>query len=159
MTLPVAPRSSVRVGDRDRERTAALLGTGLAHGYLQLADYEQRLQAAFAAETDAALRAVTADLPVRTLQRNDPARRAARRAAATRAVRIHLAGYLGMVAIVLTVWLAVAVTADAWYFWPVWPMLGGAIGLISHATSVRSGRGALNLLGCGAVTRPGRPRV
>src|SRR5690625_736557 len=114
MALPAAPRSSVRVGDRDRERTAALLGTGLDHGYLQLADYEQRLQAALAAETGAALRAVTADLPVRTRQRNDPAPRAGRLAAATRAVRIHLAGYLGMVAIVLTVWLAVDVTVGAW---------------------------------------------
>ncbi len=139
MTLPIAPTPSVRIGDRDRDRTATLLGTALAQGYLQLPDYEQRLQAAFAAETDAELRAVTVDLPVHALRRHDPARRAARRAAAARSVRVHLAGYLGMVAVVLTVWLAVALTAGAWYFWPIWPILGGAIGLIGHAGPFRSG--------------------
>jgi len=47
-----------------------------------------------------------------------------------------VAAYLAMVAIVLTVWTAVAVTAGAWYFWPVWPILGGAIGLVSHAMAI-----------------------
>lgn len=48
---------------------------------------------------------------------------------------------LGMVAIVLSVWLAVALSADAGYFWPIWPILGGGGGLISHAATVRGAVG------------------
>jgi hypothetical protein len=40
---------------------------------------------------------------------------------------------------VLTVWAAVAVTTGAAYFWPIWPILGAAIGLISHASAIRPG--------------------
>ena len=36
------------------------------------------------------------------------------------------------------IWLAVAVTAGAWYFWPVWPIMGMGIGVVSHAVPVRS---------------------
>ena len=61
----------------------------------------------------------------------------ARRAAARRGVQIHLAGYLAMVVIVLTVWLAVGLTAGAWYFWPVWPILGAGIGVLGHALPIR----------------------
>jgi hypothetical protein len=42
-----------------------------------------------------------------------------------------------MAIVVLTVWAAVAVTTGASYFWPIWPILGGAIGFISHALAVR----------------------
>jgi hypothetical protein len=52
-------------------------------------------------------------------------------------VRIHLGAYLAMVVIVLTVWLAVGLTAGAWYFWPIWPILGAGIGLASHAIPIR----------------------
>jgi hypothetical protein len=51
-------------------------------------------------------------------------------------VQIHLAGYLAMVAIVLAVWFAVGLTAGAWYFWPIWPILGAGIGVIGHALPV-----------------------
>jgi hypothetical protein len=136
MTVRTAPQELVRAGDRDREKTAALLGQGLAQGYLQMDDYEQRLQTAFAAQTTAELREVVADLPVHTLRRNDPRRRAARRAAARRGVHAHLAAYLAMVVIVLAMWLAVALSADVWYFWPIWPILGGALGVVGHAVPV-----------------------
>lgn len=135
MTVPTV--STVRAGDRDRERTAALLGQALAQGYLAMDEYEYRLQTAFAANTTADLRAVTADLPVTRLRHDDPRRREALRRAARRSVQIHLAAYLAMVVIVLTVWLAVGLTAGAWYFWPIWPILGAGIGLIAHALPVR----------------------
>ena len=41
----------VRAGDPDREKTADLLGQALAQGYLEMPEYEARLQAAFAATT------------------------------------------------------------------------------------------------------------
>ncbi|WP_422742451.1 DUF1707 domain-containing protein [Mycobacterium sp. WMMD1722] len=132
-----APTHTVRAGDDDRQDTASLLGLALTQGYLDMTDYEQRLTDAFAAQTTGALRALTADLPVATLRRNDPRRRAARQQAARRSVGWHLAGYLSMVVVVLTVWLVVGLTAGEWYFWPVWPILGAGIGLVGHALPVR----------------------
>jgi hypothetical protein len=135
MTAPTA--TPVRAGDRDRERTANRLGQALAHGYLAMDEYETRLQAAFAAHTTAELRQLVADLPLARLRRNDPQRREARRRAARRGVQAHLAGYLAMVVAVLSVWLAVGLSVGAWYFWPIWPILGAGIGLASHAVPVR----------------------
>jgi hypothetical protein len=134
-TAPIAP--AVRAGDRERERTASQLGQGLAQGYLTLEEYETRLQVAFSANTTPELQRLVADLPLAQLRRNDPRRKAARRKAALRRVQFHLAAYLAMVVIVLTVWLAVGLTAGAWYFWPIWPILGAGIGVVSHALPVR----------------------
>jgi hypothetical protein len=128
---------STLAGNRDREKTADLLGQALAQGYLQMDEYETRLNAVYQANTAPQLHEVLTDLPVDRIRRHDPRRRAARIAAARRGVRIHLGAYLAMVAIVLTVWAAVAATTSATYFWPIWPILGGAIGFISHAVSIR----------------------
>ncbi|MGZ8814751.1 MAG: DUF1707 domain-containing protein [Mycobacterium sp.] len=135
MSAPVAP--PVRAGDREREQTANQLGQALAQGYFALDEYETRLQATFAAHTAAELRELVADLPLDRIRRNDPARRQARRKAARRGVQIHLAAYLAMVVIVLTVWLVVGLTAGAWYFWPIWPILGAGIGVLGHAVPIR----------------------
>ena len=56
--------TTVRAGDREREATADVLGQALAQGYLDLAEYESRLQTVYSAQTDPDLRALTADLPV-----------------------------------------------------------------------------------------------
>ena len=126
-----------RAGDRDREKTAARLGQALAQGYLDLGEYEQRVQTAFQTHTTGQLEELLADLPLHRIRRADPRRRAARAAAARRGVRIHLAAYLAMTAVVLTFWAAVAATTGASYFWPIWPILGAAIGLVSHALAIR----------------------
>ena len=138
MTAPTAPAASpVRAGDREREKTARQLGQALAQGYLSMDEYEARVAAAFGAHTSVELRQLVADLPLAQLRRNDPQRREARRAAARRSVQFHLAGYLTMVVIVLAVWLAVGLTAGAWYFWPIWPILGAGVGLVGHALPIR----------------------
>ena len=133
MTAPL----TARAGDRDREATADLLGQALAQGYLDLDEFDARLRQVYDAHTTPDLRQLTADLPVAELRRNDPRRHAARRAAARRGVALHAAGYLTMVVIVLTVWLAVGIGTGAWYFWPIWPILGAGIGVVSHALPVR----------------------
>ena len=56
------------------------------------------------------------------------------------------------VVIVLRVWLAVGLTAGAWYFWPMWPILGGGIGVASHVIPVR-------FAGTGYATRVQRSTV
>ncbi|HEX7825199.1 MAG TPA: DUF1707 domain-containing protein [Mycobacterium sp.] len=137
MTALAHTSMAIRAGDRDRERTANLLGQALSHGYLDMSEYERRVQAAFAAHTNAELRELVSDLPWAHLRRTDPRRRAARQRAARMSVRLHLAGYLLMVFVVLTVWLTVALTTGAWYFWPIWPILGAGIGLLGHAIPIK----------------------
>lgn len=133
MTTPLADR---RIGDADRERAAAQLGLALSRGFLDFAEYETRVSRAFAATTTAELSPLTDDLPA-TVRRHDPQRLAAQARAARLSVRLHLAAYLAMVVIVLTVYLATAVFAGATYFWPIWPILGAGIGLASHAIPVK----------------------
>ncbi|KUI39512.1 hypothetical protein AU198_09150 [Mycobacterium sp. GA-1199] len=131
MTAPIAP--VVRAGDPDRERTARLLGLALAQNYLDMTEYETRLQTAFAAATRADLHALTADLPSAHLRRNDPRRREALRRAARRSVQFHTAAYVAGSLLMLGIWLVVGLTAGSWYFWPVWPILGWGIGVVCHA--------------------------
>jgi hypothetical protein len=50
----------------------------------------------------------------------------------------------------ISIWLPVAVTVGAWYFWPVWPIMGMGIGVVSHAVPVRS---------CARSRRDPLPRV
>jgi len=126
-----------RVGDRDREKTAAQLGQALAQGYLELDEYDQRVQQAFQSQDTDELKQLLTDLPLHRIRRADPHRRAARIAAARRGLRIHLGAYFAMTAIVLTVWAAVAATTGASYFWPLWPISGAAIGLVSHTMAIR----------------------
>jgi hypothetical protein len=138
MTTIATPAGvGTRAGDRDRQVTADQLGQALAQGYLELAEFDNRVRSAYAADSTAQLRELVADLPLQRLRRDDPRRRAACRAAARASVRIHLAAYLTMVVIVLTVWLAVGLSAGAWYFWPIWPILGAGIGVLGHAIPIR----------------------
>ncbi len=128
--------SDIRAGDRERERTATDLGQALAQGYLSMAEYEDRLGRAFAAHSAGELDALIADLPVARLRHNDPRRRAAQIAAARLSVRIHIAAYLAGALLMLGIWLAVGLGGGGWYFWPVWPILGWGIGVISHAVPI-----------------------
>ncbi len=135
--LPSA-NPTVRVGDREREKVIARLGQAFTQGYLSIPDYEARLDQAFAAQTTGELSEALSDLPVGRIARDDPQRRAASVAAARRGVRIHLAAYLAVSLLMIGIWLAVAVTVGAWYFWPVWPILGMGIGVVSHAVPVHN---------------------
>ena len=51
----------VRVGDPERERTAARLGQAFTQGYLSMPEYETRLGRAFEAQTVVALGDLVAD--------------------------------------------------------------------------------------------------
>lgn len=59
----MAPASGLRIGDAEREATAAGLREHYAQGRLDLEEFNQRLNAVFAAKTDADLARITGDLP------------------------------------------------------------------------------------------------
>ncbi len=135
---PVNGDPQIRVGDREREKVVTRLGQAFTQGYLSIAEYETRLSQAMQAQTAGVLNQALSDLPVTRIARGDPRRRATRVAAARRGVQLHLAAYLAALLLMIGIWLALAVTVGAWYFWPVWPILGGGIGVISHAVPVYS---------------------
>ena len=59
----MATQPSLRIGDQERDAVAAELREHYAHGRLTLEEFNQRLDAAFAAKTQADLSRLTADLP------------------------------------------------------------------------------------------------
>jgi hypothetical protein len=59
----MAAESGVRVGDAEREKVATSLREHYARGRLTLEEFQQRLDAVFAAKTDTDLGKVTGDLP------------------------------------------------------------------------------------------------
>src|ERR1700678_1942228 len=59
----MATGSGMRIGDADREATAQSLRENFAHGRLTMEEFQERLDAAFAAKTDVDLAKLTDDLP------------------------------------------------------------------------------------------------
>jgi hypothetical protein len=59
----MASQPSLRIGDTEREATAAELREHYAHGRLTLDEFGQRLDAVFAAKTQRDLQRITSDLP------------------------------------------------------------------------------------------------
>ncbi len=57
------PERLLRIGDSERERAAALLGEHFATGRLQRNEFDERLDAAYAARTLADLEGLFSDLP------------------------------------------------------------------------------------------------
>jgi hypothetical protein len=51
MTALTHANTATRAGDREREVTAGHLGQALAEGYLDMAEYEDRVLSAFSAHT------------------------------------------------------------------------------------------------------------
>ena len=59
----MASQPSLRIGDREREAVAAELREHYAQGRLSLEEFNQRVDAVFAAKTQRDLRRITSDLP------------------------------------------------------------------------------------------------
>ena len=106
-TSPAAPRSgrpSLRIGDRERERTAAVVGDAAAAGYIGIEELDGRLEDVWAARTAGELDAVVADLPVDRLHARPavgPAARSKRGGPSTTGFRAHLSAYIGVMALLV----------------------------------------------------------
>lgn len=105
----------LRASDADRERTAERLRVAAAEGRLSTDELEERLEAAFAARTDAELSELVGDLP--RPRRRPPAERPGRSRSSERQA------FLTTSLLLVAIW---ALTG-AGYFWPVWPILGWGV--------------------------------
>ncbi len=136
---PAGPAADghLRVGDTERDHVTLLLGEAFTLGHLTIAEFETRCGQVPRAVTRQDLQNLLGDLPADRVGRMVSAGRMSRKAAALRGVRIHLFCYLGAALIMLGAWPAIALMFNAWYFWPVWPIVGGGVGVLSHALPVR----------------------
>jgi hypothetical protein len=106
----------VRIGDAEREQVAQRLHVHVGSGRLDLAEFEQRIDAAYRARTRGELAAVVADLPE---QPRPP--RAAARPARSRVMAAAWAPWLLAGTISMVVWSVTSIAAGALlYFWPIW---------------------------------------
>ena len=127
MSLAERGDDELCVSDAEREQAAAALREHAGTGRLTMDELDQRAQAAFAARTRRDLHALFDDLP------GLPVRGSRRLAVKKRAHAAHVRAYvlvsLGLVAL----WAL----SGAGYFWPVWPIMGWGIGVVSHTAGWR----------------------
>jgi len=101
-----------------------------AAGRLTLPEFEDRMAAAWSAQTGADLEPLVRDLPAPTRPSRPPA--PVRRPLLDDRVRT----YLAVMALLWLIWLV----TGANYPWPIWPMLGWGIGVAGHAGRAWSAR-------------------
>ena len=110
-----------RASDAERDSVVSDLRAHAGEGRLSVEELDQRIATALAATTRAELAELLEDLPPRPRPVTD-----------RRDFREHLRSYVLVMLLLVAIW---ALTG-AGYFWPVWPMLGWGIGVMSHARAV-----------------------
>jgi hypothetical protein len=149
-------RDGMRAADADREAVAERLRVALNEGRLDLHEYDERLQRAYAARTYADLEALLTDLPpVTPSQRSGLAPAAVPTASPlggqldqtpTRGVTARWLAelwlpYLRVITIVVAIWAVTSLLSqDLLYFWPAW-VAGpwGAVLVIQTVTGLTGG--------------------
>lgn len=119
------PRGRMRVGDTDRERVADRLRSAHSEGRLDLIEYDERLQQAWATRTYGELEALTADLPAARSPADPAAHRELRQphwqCRNGRGGRAAVAAWASVSVINLLIWAVVSLATMSWiYPWWVW---------------------------------------
>ncbi len=149
-------RDGMRAADADRQAIAGRLRVALDEGRLNLHEYDERLQRAYAARTYADLDDLVRDLPAAGAVAPTPGAVPAQRAAAGAVPVSDGAGdrtvtarwlvevwepWLKTVGIVVAIWAVTSFAArDLLYFWPAWVAAPwGAILLVQTVTGLVGG--------------------
>ena len=118
------PPDRMRAGDADREQVAEKLRSAHADGRLDLTEYDERVQQAWAARTYGELEALTADLPQAQPSKPDArpkARQAHRQCRNGSAGRAAVSAWAGASLINLVIWAIVCLSTMSWtYPWWIW---------------------------------------
>jgi hypothetical protein len=139
----------MRAGDAERQAVADRLKAALDEGRLELHEYDERLQRAYAAKTYGDLDALTTDLPgtvpPQRAQMVPQPPRAAAEAGADAGAEVgemrrpggppFLASYGGVVLVCVIIWALSSMASGEWiYFWPGWMLIPLVFGLIRRMT-------------------------
>jgi hypothetical protein len=111
-------RSGVRASDADREQLISELNEHTVAGRLTTEEFEQRLQAVYAARTTAELDSLRRDLPQTSTQL--ALSHAQRRSHLTRRMVQETGGSLSAFVICTGIWLASGANGS---FWPIWVLI------------------------------------
>lgn len=121
-------RDEMRAADADRQAVADQLKAALEEGRLDLHEYDERLQQAYAAKTYGELQPLLSDLPSAALP--VPAQRGALATPALNATDAELtrrwvfevwASWLPVVGVTSAIWLISSIAGgELLYFWPIW---------------------------------------
>jgi Domain of unknown function (DUF1707) len=114
-------REEMRAADADRQAVADRLRAALDEGRLDLHEYDERLQRAYAAKTYGDLDGLLTDLPV-TAPGPVPAARAEPSDHVVVPWLLHVwSGWVPAVAVTTAIWAVTSVSAgQLLYFWPIW---------------------------------------
>jgi hypothetical protein len=125
-------KALIRVSDADRRETADRLTLAHDEGRLSLAEYDQRLQGAYAATVRADLDALVADLPA-VKRKHLPTVRAQKteteKAEATREYVKEWRSWAGTAVLLTAIWAVISLAVgDPIFYWPVFPIgIWGAV--------------------------------
>jgi hypothetical protein len=136
-------REDMRAGDGDRKQVADQLKTALDEGRLDLSEYDERIQRAYAAKTYADLDGLLDDLPGTVPVQHAQIQPAAPAAAIGTPVdprpspgrqMAHWVGpYAGVILVCTLIWLITSVSSgQLQYFWPVWMLIPLVLGVFGQ---------------------------
>jgi hypothetical protein len=126
-------RDEMRAADADRQTVADKLKIALDEGRLDLHEYDERLQQAYAAKTYGELDRLLADLPVVVPQAAAPA--VSHDHATAEWLRYVWGSWFAAVLITTVIWAITSVSAgELIYYWPVW--VAGPWGAILVLTTI-----------------------
>ena len=128
----------LRAADADREAVAELLSDALAKGRLDVVEFGDRLDRAFAARTVGELVALTSDLPRPSVRQSFPA---ARSRWVTVLLWLAWSMWSVLAAGTVALWLLLAMLAGFTEPWPLWLASFWGIVLIVVTVSTRPCRG------------------
>jgi Domain of unknown function (DUF1707) len=141
-----SPRDGLRAADTDRERVAELLRCAHGEGRLDLGEYDDRVQRAWAARTYGELERLVADLPagqersIRRIPGKEPAPQPERGRSARRTA---VAAWLSVSVLNLVIWAVVSVATlelvHPWWIWVAGPW-GGVLLAVWITDRVGAGR-------------------
>jgi hypothetical protein len=113
----------VRASDAEREEVVTALRTHAGDGRLDVEELDQRIEAAYSAKTRRELVVLTDDLPSAPRVPRDEGREFVE----------HLRFYLSVMTLLVVIW---ALTGMG-YFWPIWPIVGWGLAIVSRANVLR----------------------
>ncbi|MFI7598477.1 DUF1707 domain-containing protein [Actinoplanes sp. NPDC049681] len=126
----------MRAADADRQAVADQLRVALDEGRLELHEYDERLQRAYAAKTYGELGGLLTDLPAATVPDASPVVTASDRELRRRWLAHVWGSWLPVVGTMVAIWAVTCLAAgELTYFWPVWVAVAWGIGPVIATTS------------------------
>lgn len=135
---PAVARRDMRVSDEDRHAVVDELRVHFGVGRIDLAEFEDRTNAALAARVRGELDPLLDDLPYLRQQAGGPPVRQ-REPSSGAAFRVHVRLWLVLSAFLIAIWAGTSVVAETSIpFWPVFPIAGIGLTVGIHA-ALRAG--------------------